>query len=42
MDQLRRWVHRHSDTSPPRQGGRSAGSQGGVAMVNGCSGRVGH
>ena len=32
-DQLRRWVHCHSDTSPPRPGGRSAGSQGGVSMI---------
>ena len=37
MDQLRRWVHRHSDTSPPRRGGCSAGSQGG----DGCSDGVG-
>ena len=42
MDQLRRWVHRHSDASSPHQGGRSAGSLGGVAIISRCSGGVGH
>ena len=38
MDQLRRWVHRHSDASSPPQGGRSAGSLGGAAIISRCSG----
>ena len=38
MDQLRRWVHRHSDASSPHQGGRSAGSLGGAAIISRCSG----
>ena len=42
MDQLRRWVHRHSDASSPHQGGRSAGSLGGAAIISRCSGGVGH